>query len=164
MRQTLDSGDYPHFFLVEKGHTLEIMILPDHVLCYIPRILEFSENKSVILENVKIYLVFYENWKTYMSYFPKIWKNTSYIFQRKRQNLMVGGVYRHETKYPISHLCDLSPTQVPACVFWFRHVLGSRDFVTIILCQTFAKIILSVKKSDFSSHLVSKKLGSFGRN
>ena len=49
---------------------------------------------------------------------------------------MVGGVYRHETKYPISHFCDLSLTQVPACVFWFRYVLGSGDFVTIILCHT----------------------------
>ena len=79
MRQTLDSGDYPHFFFVEKGHTLEIMILQDHVIY--PEFFISFESISVIFENGKIYLVFSKDWKyMYRSNFPKIKKKTSYIF------------------------------------------------------------------------------------
>ena len=79
MRQTLDSGDYPHFFFVEKGNTLEIMF---YVM--FPEIWIFFENISVILENGKINLVFSKSWKTYMSNFPKI----RVIFSKEKDKIL----------------------------------------------------------------------------
>ena len=83
MRQTLGSGDYPHFFFVEKGNTLEIMF---YVM--FPEIWIFFENISVILENGKINLVFSKSWKIYMSNFPKIWKKIRVIFSKEKDKIL----------------------------------------------------------------------------
>ena len=60
----------------------EIMIPPDHVLCYIPRNLDNLVNTCLILEILKIYLVF-----------SKIIEKMSNIFQSRRHNMMLVGVY-----------------------------------------------------------------------
>ena len=62
----------------------EIMIPPDHVLCYIPRNLDNLVNTYRILEILKIYLVF-----------SKIRKNKRYVLRSRGQNITPGGV--HET-------------------------------------------------------------------
>ena len=73
MRQTLDSGDYPHFFFVEKGHMYigNYDLARSCFMLYAPNFEYYFENISVIFGKEKSILSF-----------PKIRKYISRIFQK----------------------------------------------------------------------------------
>ena len=85
----------------------KIMISPDHVFCFIPRMLEIIPR---VIGFWKMYLVFSKTWKIYLA-FSKIWKH---IFQSRRQKLRREGyIGRKDTcffvKTKVKAWCQMRP-------------------------------------------------------